>query len=392
MRTYLWVFNRAVGIHNVHNIPLGALHSHKHLYSASHKDLALAFHNSFDWSLHTSDSVLETLDNARLLQLQDPRDRIYAFTELPQAPGQNIKPWPNYRDSYLDTYRQFATEYVQATKATNILDYVCHGDKVLVDIPSWVPRWEIHKWSLSSHLVYETALQSRTQTTHEPHIEDDGSLKVRGVIFDTVLFISDLHQRKESITAEAIRRIWESINASTVECPYAARHGKQSIRLEAFLGSLSAGRYVGEYDQWIAARESFAKGARLNQTSVNDDSCYQDSTIATAGDDNSEAYFNLVKSMMVGRRFILTARGHMGLAPAVVREGALCGIVFGCRTPCILQRTAREKHYKLLGATILMGKESFETEAGDNVFYILGEDGSKDWLDWDVEEQDIYLC
>jgi hypothetical protein len=82
----------------------------------------------------------------------------------------------------------------------------------------------------------------------------------------------------------------------------------------------------------------------------------------------------------------------MGLAPAVVREGALCGIVVGCKTPCILQRTARDKHYKFLGGTTLMGKESFETVAGNNYFSILGTDKSKDWVDWDVEEQDIYLC
>tara|TARA_R110002003_G_scaffold448_19_gene19999 strand:- start:14973 stop:15677 length:705 start_codon:yes stop_codon:yes gene_type:complete len=234
------------------------------------------------------------------------------------------------------------------------------------------------------------------------------------VIFDTVLYISDLHQRKESITAEAIRRIWESVTASIVECPYVASNGNQSIRLEAFLDALSVGRYEGDYNQWILDTESFAKGARLKQTSRNENkfptrflrtslvsklrrlrssiSHYRNSTIATEGADNSNAYFNFVRRMIVGKRFILTARGYMGLAPAVVREGALCGNVFGCRTPCILQRTSREKHYKFLGGMTLMGKESFETEEGDIGFYILGEDESKDWIDWDVDEQDMYLC
>jgi hypothetical protein len=407
------MFWRALSIYHAHNFQSVNVNSHLHFYAPSHKDFAQAFYSSSEWLSYASYNVLETLGNARSLKLEDPRDRVYAFTELPQAPGQHIKPWPNYRDSYLDTYRQFATEYVQATKNTTILDYVSHGDNVLVDIPSWVPRWDIANWSLSSE-YWTSALQSRTKTTHEPLIEDDGSLKVRGVIFDTVLYISDLHQSEQSITVESIRRIWESVTASIVECPYVASNGNQSIRLGAFLDALSDGRYEGEYDQWIAATESFANGARLKQTSVNNNKFptrlhrtslvrklrrlrssinhYRNSTIATEGADNSNAYFNHIRFVMAGRRFILTARGYMGLAPAVVREGALCGIVFGCKTPCILQRTAREKHYKFLGGTTLMGKESFEREAGDIGFYILGEDKSKDWVDWDVEEQDIYLC
>jgi hypothetical protein len=382
---------RAISIYNAHNFQPAAVYSHRHFYAPSHEDFAQAFYDSSTWSIFDSHNVLETLDIARELQLQDPRDRVYAFTELPQAPGQHIKPWPNYRGSYLDTYRQFATEYVQATKDTRILDYVSHGDKVLVDIPSWVPRWNIPVWSLSS-LYWASALHSRTKTTHEPLIEDDGSLKVRGVIFDTVLYISDLHQSEQSITVEAIRKIWKSVSASTVECPYAASYGTQSIRLEAFLGSLSVGGCKGEYDQWILDRESFAKGARLKQTSVNGDSHCRNPTIVTPDDDDSNIYLNCVRSWLLGNRFILTARGYMGLAPAVVREGALCGIVFGCRTPCILQRTARDKHYKFLGGTGLMGKQSFKSGAGTNTFRILGTEESKDWVDWDVEEQDIYLC
>jgi hypothetical protein len=92
-------------------------------------------------------------------------------------------------------------------------------------------------------------------------------------------------------------------------------------------------------------------------------------------------------------RFILTERGYMGLASETVREGDMCGIIFGCKTPCILRKVAQDQHYMFLGATKLVDKECINVE-GDEVLFqsFLGDEERKDWVDWDVEEQDIYLC
>jgi hypothetical protein len=56
-----------------------------------------------------------------------------------------------------------------------------------------------------------------------------------------------------------------------------------------------------------------------------------------------------------------------------------------------LRPTAQKQHYKFIGATSVLGKQSYE-EDGENFFtdQLDHEDG-KDWVEWHVEEQDIYL-
>ena len=48
--------------------------------------------------------------------------------------------------------------------------------------------------------------------------------------------------------------------------------------------------------------------------------------------------------------------------------------------------------YSYLGATFLLGKQSYEVEGGGTkTLFVLGHKKSEDWIGWDVEEQDIYL-
>jgi hypothetical protein len=112
-------------------------------------------------------------------------------------------------------------------------------------------------------------------------------------------------------------------------------------------------------------------------------------------DGDANAYFNYIRSRTNNRHFVLTSRGYMGMAPTSTRAGDLCGIVFGTTNPCILRRTGtdNDSHYKLLGATTLQGKACYEVDGDGVSFYeVLGDEDSKDWVEWDVEEQDIWLC
>ena len=82
----------------------------------------------------------------------------------------------------------------------------------------------------------------------------------------------------------------------------------------------------------------------------------------------------------------------MGLAPHITRKGDTCAIIFGCTTPCILRQASQEPQHQLLGAASIMGKEPQEAEGGGVVLLQLGSEESKDWMKWDVQEQDIDLC
>jgi hypothetical protein len=89
----------------------------------------------------------------------------------------------------------------------------------------------------------------------------------------------------------------------------------------------------------------------------------------------------------------LTVRGYIGLAPAITQKGDSCAIIFGCTTPSILRLTNGTGSFQYLGATFIPGRQNDATSDGRHLFLqILGDADSKDWTQWDVEEQDIYLC
>lgn len=95
---------------------------------------------------------------------------------------------------------------------------------------------------------------------------------------------------------------------------------------------------------------------------------------------------------MQGTQFIDTMRGYIGLADVVVQKDDLCGIIFGRNIPCILRQVPDSNYYRFIGSAYLMGKKGYEIEEGIVVFCDpLGHEDSKDWVEWDVEEQDIYL-
>jgi hypothetical protein len=391
MRAYVWLSTRAPDIYYSERFSEVPINSHVNAYLEGHKAFGQAFYSDLSWG---SPSMLRTLNCAKELDLTDPRDRIYAFMELPQNSGQRIILHPDYHQTYLKTYHQFATKYVQSTRTTEILDYVSHNEiSISDDIPSWVPRWDITTWSLSLTSMASSVAASRTGSSIEPLIIDDGIMRVRGVIIDVVQYASDPLDW-ETTTAETILSIWECVKTASVGCPYTASNEAESHQLNAFLDSLSAGTFDGESSEWLQAKASFAVRVQSKYEPIVDDQPSDDTAGGADGDGADSALFiDHIRSRTDKRKFVLTERGYMGLAPALVQEADLCGIIFGCKIPSVLRKAAREQHYTYVGTTSLRGKEYVDMEDGSVMFCnVLGEDESRDWVDWEVEEQDIHLC
>jgi hypothetical protein len=388
MRTYLWLDTRGAEPFSATEFGEVLINAHMGVYLEGHEDFARAFYSEMSWG---TPSLLRTLNCAKELDLKDPRDRIYAFMDLPHSDGYRITVRPDYSAPYLETYCQFAVEYIRSTESTELLEYVCHCDTPTSNIPSWVPRWDISTWSLSKVYSASSDLQPRTPSTFSPTVTQDGTLKVRGVVIDTVHYVSELFDW-DTTTPETIRHIWDRINTGPVESPYTASDATKSNFLDAFLDALCAGTCDGEWLQWRQDRRSFV-GAQLMQTHYEDDRLSDSATAGADDDDQENLFFHLIRRRTHNRRFVLTQRGYMGLGPLIMSEGDACGIIFGCKTPCILRKGLHDQYYVYLGATTLMGKECEDAEGGGVVFdTVLGGEDSKDWVDWDVEEQDIYLC
>jgi hypothetical protein len=382
MRTYTWLFRRAPRPLYSANIVRLEKKPHFEAYRMRETSFVQIFYAEYDWY---TQSLLDVLADAKTLQLTDHRDRIYAFMELTADRKHQLSLYPDYKSSHLDLYRRFTTQYIHSLKNVDVLGHVTHmPSSTDFDIPSWIPRWDIELSSISPTFVSTgVELQARDMSVYEPTVIDGTILKVRGVVWDEIQFVSNIFE-EATLTIRVIRELWETIREMTVVSPY-----EMSSRLSAFLVVLCAGLYNREWSQWNRDRTAFVSKAQLEHE-TRDSSMSSCSSSATGGGDPT-IYLNLATEILNGRKLMVTKRGYMGLAPSITEKEDLCGIIFGCSTPCILRKTSQDQSYNFLGATYVPGRQPREAEAGGIGFDILGEEYSKDWVDWDIEEQDIYL-
>jgi len=400
MRVYVWLSTRATRTYQSLPFAEYRINSHLDLYLETHQQFGKAFYDELSWG---TPSILRTLNCAKELDLKDPRDRIYAFMDLSQWSEHHIRINPNYFKPHLETYQEFASQYIHVSKDARLLDYVVHDNESLSQSPSWVPRWDIPTWSVSQSCEVTSRAQPRSGNVDYPKVLEDGLLKVRGVVIDTVRYASEVLEW-DTTSVDTLRDIWDQISSYQMTWPYDTLEDSSSRRIIAFLDSLTAGTFDGTALDWRKSRGTFARQLleRNTPTQEHQMACDSATHIADVQDlpdmvsdvaEDTDLYFDHMRSRTDKRKFILTARGYMGLAPGTVSNYDACGIVFGCKTPCILRRADREHHYTFLGATFLVGRKSYDTDVGGIIFCnVLSEEDSKDWVEWDVEEQDIYLC
>lgn len=189
MRTYVWLSTRGETIYHDKSFDEVQINAHADVYLECYQDFARVFYDTLSWG---TNSLLRTLNCAKELDLTNPRDRIYAFMELPQHAAQRISIHPDYLTPYLDTYYRFAVEYIRQTRTTELFDYVCHSEDSWSRDSSWVPRWDISTWSLTQSCSSLSALARRKGSLKEPIVAENGNLKTQGVIIDTVHYVSNL--------------------------------------------------------------------------------------------------------------------------------------------------------------------------------------------------------
>lgn len=386
MKVCIFLYKRAVSTLYAKNFDSKIPLAHLEIYEDRFKDYAKLFTTAETW---VESSLLGYLNLTRQLKLKDERDRIYAFLELITLESRQVRLKPNYKDNFLHVYQQFAIEYIRTMKYIGLLSDVEHDEQshsLDSGISSWVPRWDIPQsrtgYAFAPADSGYLALTSGDGSIVEPTVVDDTTLKVHGVIMDTVLYASEALDI--SITnVDTISGIWDVVEGMS-ESAYPLAH-----RLNIFMSVLTAGTREGDHREWLRSKAAYyhavlGRGRALEAHEV-------PSWLPRPG--TIDLFNNTVKGYTHGRKIIVTKRGYMGLAPAIARQGDLCGILFGCTTPSILRPTNREDHFKYLGATYILGKAHFFAPNGQAIFLeILGGVDSKDWMEWDVEEQDIYLC
>jgi len=385
MKTLNWLYKRGVSTLYAKDFDSCIPLAHLEIYEDRNAAYAKLFTTEMTW---VDQSLLGYLSLTRQLNLKDPRDRIYAFLELVENQERQVHLRPNYKDPYLHVYQQFAVEYIRSTGYIGLLSDVEHDAKSLQSgIPSWVPRWDLPLtrtgYAFAPADSGYAALTARDDTAAPPTVTEDNALEVKGVIIDTVLYASEALDLSTT-TTETIIEIWRALSSLVTKSPY-----PEASRLSVFIGVLTACTREGDVMDWLRSNAVYYR--TIYEKHDNRDDLEPPSWLAEDG--SISLFHNTVKGYTHNRKIILTERGYMGLAPSLAQKGDSCGIIFGCTTPCILRTTQRKDNFHYLGATFVVGRDHWRTSDGRIVFNeILGAAKSKDWAEWDVEEQDIYLC
>ena len=385
MRVDLWAVWRAPSCVGTFDLGIPALHWQG--YFARHQDEARFF---WEGENVPTMKLLGTMESARVLGLTDARDRIYAFLELLTSDDEDERETgfellPDYEQDVLDVYQDFAMQHIRTKQKVQLLDYVQHTQQTLdAKLPSWVPRWDFSLDAGSRlYLPLWQALTDRSSSVRNPSMIGT-KLNVRAVVLDSVVYVSEV-LRPPHMTLDDIAGIWKAVAQLEVANPY-----PPLCRLHAFIETLHGDILEGDSQTNRRAQAAYLLIIHRKAGKVEAIDSQHWKELAKGGDINP--YDSLIRMMLRGKRIFLTQRGYFGAACAIVREGDQCGIIFGCKTLSILRIAKPENTYRLLGGAYITGTTAQTDRENFQGFTMLGRKESKDWTEWDVEEDDIVLC
>jgi hypothetical protein len=229
-----------------------------------------------------------------------------------------------------------------------------------------------------------TLLKTRKLTLPEPNIVENSTLRVRSVIVDDVIYVSNINHMLDGDSLGPVEDLWRDVCIKSTTSVYA-----KSKLIDTFMTTMMSCCFFGEWGKWRSHEAAYA--LQLLQIANLLDEDELEKRISAARDGDFTEVVKYMRQTSQGKTFILTRRGYMGLAPGVTQEGDTCAIIFGCPTPCILRKTDQTSKYRFAGGAVIVSKEAKEEECGKIGFGMLGSDGRRDWVDWDVEERDIDL-
>ncbi|KAJ4414264.1 hypothetical protein N0V82_008046 [Gnomoniopsis sp. IMI 355080] len=372
---YTWRLRQMIDKPDISNFMLHGLHH----YIYRHQRHAEA------QTLLTTDikscSILWALDYARIYSISDPRDRVYAFQALPFVKKPIPSLQPDYEQSYLRIYQDFAVKYLELTSNLNILLCVAHNEQTLdnTQASSWVPNWNIGPTDVNPRALEEVtgfgciSTDLRQFTIIDEKAGTSPYLQVRAVIFDSIRFTSS--PIEDHWTIEDATTIWKQMKElnwlpSGDDGSNALHHS----HAREFVKALTNGQWSGSsLADWAMLLDMYA--GILNNDNV------QESGIANNVDIAAKVQFFHQKTMkdLVCSKIFILGRGQFGLGPWIAKEGDICAFVFGVELPLILRNIPGVKthHYKVIGPAYTVSKQKgdYDEPVGMNQFCA--------WNDWD---------
>lgn len=401
MRCYTWVSSCCSGL--AHEIGIMNPRCHQVIYFQRNEDEALAFGHS-----KRNADILRMFHHARYINFTDHRDRVFAFIGVDTylcaesgssaGPTRSIAPInlrPDYTKSTEDTYTDFTSLYLQK-RSVDILSYVHHTSHSLSDthVPSWVPRWYTENFPKTLDTVHYAPLLPEpppepSTATHTFYADalNEKTMVVNGVIIDTVEGSPIKWETTEPSDCPVvdIPQIWRAFLSK--DCGKSHDLYDLALRL---LNTLVIGVHIRD---WTATADRYCKFLKRQAEMPKDQ---QDESVEHL-DQWTE---HMIHCFCKGQCLLFTSRGYFGNAPHLAQEGDVLCIVFGCRTPFLLRKVGKNTDsghplYRLVGQVYIPGaqRKEYQTHKGIGLWYpVLGDERSKDWVEWGLQPQRIHLC
>lgn len=376
------------------DIPQVISYLHSRTYLLQRQDEARTLFSRRPISGLEGTTTLEALNEARLLKVKDPRDRIYAFMALPTSDGAMPDLRPNYGEdtSYLDVYRDFAVQYLEKTLDLDILSFAFSEEDVALAatssvpaLPSWIPRWDRIAPSASRRIWKRGRGKLYNDTQEMAILNNNSTLRVRAIIFDSVKFVSEGLCWKQAADSRAVASVvscWRNVAEQSNKWP--GPH-KSHLGL-AFLDMMCLGACFGDPRQWKDAEHAFANLLQADSPNLSMD-IYEE-------DQDAQTISNTAVGLSYKTRLSVLGRGYYGSSSTATREGDVCAIIFGTRSPFILREVVeKEDWYTLVGPAYVHSAVTYSVGDVEGFPRGMGDDANcEDWKDWDLPSRDIFLC
>lgn len=361
---------------------------HLDMYRIRYQEEAITMWGEDDFCV---DDLPDILDSARVLDVDDNRDRIYAFLGFPAATVVRDSLSINYEKTWETVFQDFACCYLDCTHDLRLLHYIQSTETTISsnsEYPSWIPQWQHNVYSGAPYRKWQEKIVSQHQTISPPYSRQENSiLRVRGLIMDSITFLSPRLSRSTTISDMAT--VW-----STFACHSSRPIYEKFPPLHAFWEAITAGSCpAGVSDTHLRAQER-ACMRRLDYGRQ----ALGGKDIKTTSDgtedelDNAGAMWQYIRKNIHNRRVAVTRRGYYCLVPSLSQEGDICAVIFETSLPFILRGAGRSRYYKVVGDTFVTSRQ-VDWEAGEVPYRVgSGIGANEDWLDMGLEEEDIWLC
>lgn len=384
MKIAVWMLRRAfrIALQLENDIP--ALHIF--CFGALHPDAVRPFSPKDDF-WNDFNTVLYTFQSGRQFGVSDPRDRIYAFYDLPASDrSDKLQIVPSYHKQFPEVCRDLALNYLDVYDDLDILLYVSHDeDSIATDFASWIPLWSPGKYTyenFQTHYAKRAPLlqgqQSKLSLRHRGN-----TLQLSGLRFAKTQMVSEIFQ-EEQLTQDSITNLWSEVSGS-----HFTKNTADRDHLAMFLTTLCSGIIGPETRSYF--RNMAAFGLKLLQAATGEGKRainYRRWKAQASGGDPNE-FLSWARRAAVYRRFVVTDRGY-GMAPAVAQADDECVVLVGGKAPFLLRKAGGAGNFKLVGHMFHSGETEYEV--GDTGWRtVVDMEYGKDWTDWDIEEEAICL-